>query len=397
MDEVVKAAAKLDYHDLDPYVATVASGISARRISEPDKEGKETIELKADEFYDKKVSAELGLHNGPDAPLMVILPGVYGNRSGSLTKAFKKIALERGMNYIAMDNPLQHDVVNSGAQRHPGNIQTEAEATHALLRSLREQKPEYCKQITLAGYSYGGLLAANVARVDEERGGQRVIQGGVVTVSPPENLNHSMRELDSLRELYAEGSGSITATTILYTKDIGALGYENFPESDLAARGEGTNITEINIADSYGSRNEMKDMVAQVDSVFEHHQLPSKWRHPLKRREVLNNMTYDQYNDGWFLKDPWMAENNMTTEQLAADNSYSQALANLNDTPVYTLLSQDDYILNGDDIQTFQELENSEDKREYTQVMDRGGHVGLLFNPEVQNLIGDFAHSAVNL
>jgi len=141
----------------------------------------------------------------------------------------------------------------------------------------------------------------------------------------------------------------------------------------------------------------MKDMVAQVDRQFGHKQLPPTWPEYFKRRRVLNEMTYEQYTQEWFSKDPWLAEQGITAETLAEKTSYEEALESMTKTPVLTLVSQDDYILNSEDVETYRELASESEGLEYTRVMDHGGHVGLLFNPEVQNLIGDFAFSAEHL
>lgn len=395
MDQAAAATEALSYHPLDAFVASVAGGVSANAIAEPDAEDKEIVNLTVEDYYAEPVPVQLGLHNGPDAPMLVIFPGIYGGTDNGFQAAYKKIALERGMNYTVFPNPVNYDLVdNSRPVNHPGNQQVEAEAIHKMIDQLREQKPEFFQEVSLTGYSYGGLMAANVARIDEAKGGDRLVTGGIVALSPPENLYNSMRELDGLREDYATGAGSTTWTGIHYTNEVGRLGYENFMESDLASRGEGTNITEIKIADSYGSRDGMINMVAQVDSDFGHNQLPPVWPRYFERKRVLNAMTYEQYSADWMSKDAWLVERGLSPEALGEKTSFKTALDALNDTPVLTLLSQDDYILSQEDVQTFRDIDTDPDDLEYTRVMEHGGHVGLLFNPEVQNLIGDFAYSA---
>lgn len=399
MEEVKAAVDGLDFHPLDPFVASVASGVDSRSVSDPDSAQVEELAVSVEDFYGEPIPIEFGKHHGPDAPLMIILPGIYGDNEGGFSRSFKKIALERGMNYAVISNPLNYDMVADEAKHHPGNIQLEAEAMHAVVKRLAEKKPEFFDNVNLAGYSYGALLAANVAKFDEANSpkGERLIKGGVVALSPPQNLVNSMHRLDSLREGYAEGAGSVTATGIYYTAEVSEHGYQNFMESALASRGPGTNITEIKVADHYGSRDEMKDMVVQVDNQFEHKQLPPIWPEYFKRRRVLNEMTYDQYTKEWFSKDPWLVEKGISAEELAARNSFEAALESMTDTPVLTLVSQDDYILNSDDVSTYRKLQNSSEGAEYTRVMEHGGHVGLLFNPAVQDVIGDFAFSSDRL
>lgn len=394
MDEVVKGAEKLDFHPLDPFVASVASGVAARRVDEPS--DRENIYLSVKDFYDEPLVLEAGLKHGPEASMMVILPGVYGDLDGGHASVFKKMAYERGMNYTIIANPLSQQMVGEEPKNHPGNIELEAQSTRAIMKELKERKPDFFDQVTVAGYSYGALLAARVAALDEKSESKdgRVIQGGVVALSPPENLYNSMQQLDGLREKYEFAGGAVTATGLLYMSEVGALGYERFMESNLAQRDAQNNATEVEIADSYGSRDAMKEMVEQVDAEFDHYQLPDPFFGYFRRRRVLNEMTYVQYSEEWFSKDPWMVGEGITPAELAGRNTYSQALESLKDTPVLTLVSGDDYILKPEDVDSFRQVDSEDDDLEYTRIIETGGHVGLLFNPAVQDFLGDFAASA---
>ena len=399
MNQARQAADSLTFHPLDPFVSSVASSLDARSVSEPKNPwATEYMYVSVDDFYAEPIPVEVGLDNGPDAPMMIVLPGIFGGREGGYSTAYKKIALERGMNYAVIANPLSDESLGEEPVNHPGNIEQEAASTLAILERLQEQKPDFFDKVTLSGYSYGALLAANVAKMDEaKRGeGQDALVDGVIAVSPPENLYHSMEQLDALRNVYVEGAGPITATALMYKAELAGLGYERFMESGLADRGEGTNLTEVKMADKYGSRNGMEDMVATVDSDFEHNKLPHPFFEYFERQRVLDNMTYVQYSGEWFTEDPWMKEQGITPEQLADRNSYSKALESMTKTPVMTILSGDDYILKPEDVQNFEKLEQSSEGLEHVRVLDHGGHVGILYNPAVQDFVGDFAFSAAN-
>lgn len=394
MQEVRQALGEIDFHQLDPYVASVASGIDARTVSEP--WNYENVYLSVKEFYDEPVTIEVGLENGPEAPMMVILPGVYGGREGGFSKVYKKMALERGMNYAVIPNPLSQDATVEEPTRYPGNPAAEAEATLAILEGLKRKRPEYFDKISLAGYSYGALLAANVTRLDEQRE-DRLVNGSVVALSPPNNLVNSMAKLDGLRALYASGTDPISATAVLYAADVSTLGYEDFMASPFSERGEGSNLTEIKMADLYGSRKGMEKLVEAVDDHFDHNLLPPRFPDFIEREMALDRMTYDQYREDYFINDTWLEENGHTPESLAAEYSYKSALDAINKTPVLTLLAADDYILKPEDLQVFQGLQVEQQESEPTRIVERGGHLGLLFNPEVQDLMADFTYSADSL
>lgn len=404
IDEVRERVAALDYHDIDPFVASVAGSIGGERIEIP--RGEQSIEIQAPRHYGEGVEMLMGTQNGPGAPMMVILPGIHSTgESSSHTNVFRKMALERGMNYLVIPNSLSKVMLEDKPHYHPGNPRADAEASHEILAQLKAAYPDYFTQISVGGYSYGALHAANLVRFDEEQD-ERLINGSMIGVSPPENLEHSMRELDGLRERYAEGAGSIPATGLKYRNDVRKLGYERFPESDLAQRGAGSNITEIKISDKYGSRDGLMEMIEQVDTVMGHNQLPRNsqeykdagWWQRRKLRQQhdqqVENFTYQQFSDGWMVKDRWLNERHLTPSEMSQRYSFSEAIEAIEDTPILTLISADDYILAPADVDALRELEITSGDLEVIRVMDHGGHVGLSWNPEIQETLADFAVGA---
>ncbi len=404
IDDVRERVAALDYHAIDPYVASVAGSIGGERIEIP--KGERSVEVFAPGHYAEGVEVLMGTHNGPGAPMMVILPGIHSTgESSSHTNVFRKMALERGMNYVVLPNSLSKVMLEDKPHYHPGNPRADAEASHEILAQLKATYPEFFAQISVGGYSYGALHGANLVRFDEEQD-ERLINGSMVGVSPPENLEHSMRQLDGLREKYAEGAGSIPTTGLKYRNQVKKYGYERFPESDLAGRGPGTNITEIKIADKYGSRDGLMEMIEIVDTEFGHNQLPKNtqeykdagWWERRKLRQQhdqqVENFTYQLFSDGWMVNDRWLDERDMTPAEMSERYSFSEAIEAIEDTPVLTLISADDYILAPQDVEALRDLESSSGDLEVIRVMDHGGHVGLSWNPEVQETLADFAVGA---
>lgn len=401
---------QLDFLELDPYVATIASAVDAGLQRDVPSDGESKIKIEVPGLYEDEVELKLGTHNGPGAPMMVILPGIFGDGDGGNTNTFKRMALERGMNYLVVPNSLSTEALKDDPLHHPGNPRLDAVATYDILARLKDQHPEFFQQVSVAGYSYGALHGANLMRYEEELmeaapGGERILSGGLVALSPPEDLSHSMRQLDGLREFYRSGSGSIIWQGLKYRRHVKEHGYENFLQSELAQRGHGSNVTEIKMADKFGSRNGMEKMVDRVDRDFDHHQLPRHtreyrrapdWRRDEMRREhmrILDQMTYQQFSDNWMSKDSWLLEQGLTPEKMSEEYSYSNALEVIDETPVMTLLSADDYILNADNVEKFRELEAQNQELEVMRVFEHGGHVGLTFNPEVRDAMGDFAHT----
>lgn len=398
--ETRERVAKLGFHAIDPYVASVAAGVGAGRVEIP--RGEVTVDLNIPDYYAEEVEVRMATPNGEDAPMMVILPGIHGDGKGSHSKVLKKAALERGMNYVVFPNSLSPEMMDDEPIYHPGNPRVDAMASHQLIGELKKAHPQYFEEVSVAGYSYGALHGANIARFQEE-GAEPLVNGSVVAISPPDNLDNSMNELDGLRELYKKGSGSIIWQGLKYKRHVKKYGYEKFMKSDLSERGQGTNITEIKIADKYGSRSGMEDMVEMVDKHFGHNRLPKHTREyrrgsdSTKRRlrsehnKILKAMTYDQFGDEWMVKDKWLQEQGMTPEEMAAEFSFKNAMDVIDDTPMLVMASADDYILAPQDVETLKELEASPGPLEVVRIFEHGGHVGIDWNPDVQDVIGDFA------
>jgi predicted alpha/beta-fold hydrolase len=398
--EVRERVKGLDFLPIDPYVATVGCAISGERVEIP--KGETTVEVSVPDFYSENVEVFLGTHNGPGAPMLVILPGIHSSGQSSHTNVFRKMALERGMNYVVLPNSLSEAMLEDKPINHPGNPRVDAESTHQILSQLKESYPEYFQSISVGGYSYGALHGANLVRFDEEKD-QRLIDGTLVAISPPQDLDHSMRQLDSLREIYAEGAGSISATGLKYRGEVKKYGYERFLESDLAARGPGTNITEVKISDKYGSRDGLSKLIETIDTQFGHNQLPrntqeyqdaSWWqRHKMRGQhdDQVENMTYGEFSKEWMSKDRWLTERGLTPAQLAEQYSFSEAIKAIDDTPILALASADDYILAPDDVTTLRALETTSGELEVVRVLETGGHVGMTWNPQIQETIADFA------
>lgn len=410
--EARERVGELTFLDIDPFVASVANAVDARNA--PSVKGERTVRLHVP-GYNKRYEVKLGLPNGPGAPIVVLLPGIYGDAGGAQTKALKADMVARGMNYMVIPNALGPESMKDAPENHPGNPRLEAMMAYDILTQMADAYPEHFQQVSVAGYSYGGLLGANLVRYEEELaeavpGARRLINGSLVAISPAENLSDSMQELDGLRVHYEDGQGgSVIWNGLKYRRHVRQYGYDNFLESDLAQRTEGSNNTEIKLADLYGSRNGMKDMIDRVDQQFDHNQLPlnrpgaprpgrgrggndARYRRvQAEHRRALDDATYVDFRDQWFAKDGWLQRQQMTPDEMAAEYSYGNAMGVIDDTPVLTLLSADDYILNDTNVETYRNFERNPGPEEVTRVFETGGHVGILFNPEVRETMADFA------
>lgn len=400
IQEFRQIVSKLDYQPFDPFVSSVGASIGSDQSELP--KGEKKLKVSLPEYYSKDVELLFGGHNGPHAPMLVILPGIFGAGDGSHNQLYKKLALERGMNYLVVPNSLNEGMMDNQPIHHPGNPRVDAMCTHALLSKLKGEMPEFFEHISVAGYSYGGLHGANLVRLDEERH-SKLIDGSLVAVSPPENLEHSMRQLDGLRQFYEGQDTSISQTGLQYKRDVKKYGYADFAQSDLAAHASGSNITEIEIADKYGSRDGLKKLIEAVDVQFHHNLLPKNTqeyqeagflkKHKMRQEhdKIVENITYDQFSSSWMRDDAWLVEQGLTPSAMAEQFSFSKALGVIHDTPVMVLAAKDDYILNTDDVAKMYQFSARPDIKDVAKVFDHGGHVGVDWNPQVAQTLIDFA------
>ena len=377
---------QLNFHPIDPFVASIASSVAGGRVEIP--KGETVLELQVPEYYREGVEVQMFTPHGEKAPMMVILPGIHGTGDGSLTQQLKKIALDKGMNYVVIPNALGPEMMEDKPLFHPGNPRVEAQAAQKVLERLKADHPGHFETVSVAGYSYGGLLGANMVRLQEEQGTD-LINGSFVALSPPENLAHSMQELDGLRQVYAEDGGSIALTGLKYRRHVAKYGYERFMESSLSQRDQTSNITEVKIADRYGSRDE-HDLLPNHTEEYQEAGFFKRRRMRREHDRLLDETNYDRYSSDYFSKDKWLIEQGLTTEKLAEQYSFTKAMEVIEETPVMLLGSADDYILSDKDVEALRDLENNPGELEVVRVFDHGGHVGLLWNPEVQEAVGDF-------
>ena len=398
--QVRQQVSQLDFLPLDPFGASVAASIGASQVELP--KGETSVPVAVPGYYNEDVEVLMGTQNGPNAPMLVILPGIHSSGTSSHSNLLKKLALERGMNYVCLPNSMSKDMLEDMPVYHPGNPRVDALATRQLLQTMKESYPEYFTSMSVAGYSYGALHGANLIRLDEESP-DRLIDGSLVAISPPENLQHSMFQLDHLRAYYEGASNTISDTGLLYKHDVKKYGYQRFMESSLSQHGPGSNMDEIEISDKYGSRDSLKELIEIVDTQFHHNLLPmnteaykkanliDKYRMRQEHKKIVQNMTYDKMSSDWMSQDEWLVQHHMSPGQMAETYSFKNALDAIDDTPVMVLASSDDYILAQNDVDTLRNIEAHPGKLDVVKIFDSGGHVGVDWNPEVAKNLIDFA------
>ena len=396
MGAVRTALATLDFPPLDPFAASVAAVVWSSTFAVLT--GK-TEHIEVEGAMRKPLAVEVNLKHGKDAPMLLILPGLGASTAQSQVRALKSQALDHGMNYTVIPNPWSSDWLDAEPLHAPGNLPWETQTTRAVLHQLQDRHPGYYDKVSAVGYSYGALLGASVVAHDTDPDPHgRTVQGSLVAVSPPATLLDSMQALDHLRDEY-DPPTDLKRAVALYGASVGIYGYEKIMRSPIAQRHD--TDAEKYLADRFASRDYLEDVMRRYDEISGTNQLP--YHHALaahglvydarqsdlllsKQSEALEQATFGQYVDRYLVPDLKTTNPDTTAEQESHEYSYTNLLAKAmgHGVPILTLSAADDYILQPSDVAEFRTLESTPAPDQAARVLDHGGHVGVLFNPQLR-------------
>jgi pimeloyl-ACP methyl ester carboxylesterase len=161
--------------------------------------------------YQKKLPITLKpLTSGPNeitktAPLLVILPGIFGPRASKISAGYYQ-KFERDHHMLVVPNPWSIEAASKLPTRPPGDIRSEASQTLEIIRyavqSLGEGK---VTRVEILGVSYGAFLSVVTASLSDRLGGPRIDQ--ITVISPPLLGGDSALRLDQMT-LMESGGGT---------------------------------------------------------------------------------------------------------------------------------------------------------------------------------------------
>lgn len=167
----------------------------------------------------KKLRYRLARQAGP-APLVFIISGTGAHYANGKTEELKRLYYGAGYHVVQLSSPTSYDFV-AAASRHatPGISDRDAIDLYRVMERIREQQRDLpVTDWYLTGYSLGGLHAAFVSRLDEER--QAFNFRRVLLINPPVNLYTSVSNLDRLVQTEVRG---IDSTRTFYDLVLGKL------------------------------------------------------------------------------------------------------------------------------------------------------------------------------
>ncbi len=402
--EVKDRLSQLTFHKTDPFVATTAWGIKASISREFNpKDDFEFSLVNPSSKIRGTLSGHASFHHGPDAPMILMVAGVYGGSSGGQVEAMKHLFQKAGCNYVVLPNPMSDAFQKADPTFISGNIKLEAEAYVDILDTLKQKDPEYFDNVSLVSYSYGGLLNLNMARFEQERlqttGEQPIINGGVIALSPAQNLYESTVQFDGWREMYRDKDTG--HTNILALKYLWALArnpYKKMGDHGLFQRAYPETAAEIKMIDSTINLSGLRKHITTIDKQFGFNKLPlhdpknaGRDEDELKKEQeaILKDYTYQKYMKEYLEESDWFKDQGIDPQTLSKEHSMARALDVLDQThlPVVVFGSQDDMILTAEDLKLMQQWSNTESDNVVVQQLEHGGHVGAMYNPEVRDTL----------
>lgn len=201
----------------NPFEATIAGTPSALRPALPDdadiKQRDYSLRLRPEREFTlpsnfwpvKTFRYRLAEQSGP-APLIFIIAGTGAHYSSSTMEYLKKLFYGAGFHVAQISSPTAYDfMVGASPYATPGYSPQDALDLYSVMQAIKKQQDDL--EVTdwhLTGYSLGGLQAAFVSHLDEQK--QAFNFKRVLLLNPPVNLYTSITNLNRLVTTQAVGS-----------------------------------------------------------------------------------------------------------------------------------------------------------------------------------------------
>ena len=145
----------------------------------------------------KKLRYRIATQDGP-APLIFIIAGTGAHYASGNMELLKKVFYQGGFHVVQLSSPTSYDFM-AAASRYatPGISSEDADDLYRVMQAVMANHPRL--EVTdyhLTGYSLGGLHAAFVSHLDEQR--RHFNFQRVLLINPPVNLYTSVTNLDRL-------------------------------------------------------------------------------------------------------------------------------------------------------------------------------------------------------
>lgn len=127
------------------------------------------------------------------APLVLLIPGIGAHRQGSTCLALAEMLWEQGYAVATVSNVFHAEFMLAAlTHRYPGYTPADAQdvqaALAAIVTDIERRHPGRITEVSLAGYSLGGIQALFIAAAGPSSAGTAPSFARVVAINPPMDL-----------------------------------------------------------------------------------------------------------------------------------------------------------------------------------------------------------------
>jgi len=186
-------------------------------------------------WYDKGLICSL-VYQKQEAPLVFIIAGTGARYNSPKMLGLQKALYQAGFNVISISSPtIANFIINASDSMVPGNLYGDAKDLYRAMEMAYKKVQSKIKvsDFYLTGYSLGGIQAAYVSMLDEEK--KHFDFRKVLLINPPESLYNSVSKLEKL--LADNIPGGEENFDVWYNQLIDSLGdiYEEMGYFDLTS------------------------------------------------------------------------------------------------------------------------------------------------------------------
>ena len=149
-------------------------------------------------WYDAGLTCSL-VYQKHEAPLVFIIAGTGARYNSPKMINMQKALYQAGFNVISISSPtVANFIINASSSMVPGNLYEDAKDLYRVMEMAYEKVQGKIKatEFYLTGYSLGGIQAAYVSLLDDEK--KHFDFRRVLLINPPESLYNSVSKLEKL-------------------------------------------------------------------------------------------------------------------------------------------------------------------------------------------------------
>jgi phospholipid-binding lipoprotein MlaA len=150
-----------------------------------------------------------GQPDNPEAPLMLLVPGIGSHYRDSKAMAMAEILHEQGFAVAVISSAFNwHFMETASSVDAPGFLPVDADDTRKawakIIPQLKEKDDINPKRIIMIGYSMGALHSLHIAKLEEQQNTLGVDR--YLAINPPVNLLYSINQLDKYYNIHNQWS-----------------------------------------------------------------------------------------------------------------------------------------------------------------------------------------------